>query len=117
MTNFQHVLKSLVESVPHALGAIFADWEGEAVDQFSYLPVFDIQLIGAHCGIVFNNAAAQLRHWGDVEEMLFQSESVLLLIRKVTPQYFVVLATRPNAQLAYTRRALQKGVSELFRLM
>lgn len=115
MSAFGAILKSLVERVPGAVGAVFSDWEGEPVDQFAHIPPLDIQLVGAHWGVVWNQANRRLvaRGLGAVEELLIEGEHSIVLVRSVTDGYFVVLATKHDAHLATARRELERGVSSL----
>jgi predicted regulator of Ras-like GTPase activity (Roadblock/LC7/MglB family) len=115
MSAFGDILRNLVERVPGAIGAVFADWEGEPVDQFAHIPPLDIQLVGAHWGVVWSQAAVRLaRHnLGAVEELLIEGERAVVLVRSVTDRYFVVLATKRDAHLATARRELLRGAEIL----
>jgi predicted regulator of Ras-like GTPase activity (Roadblock/LC7/MglB family) len=115
VTAFGDILRQLVERVPGAVGAVFADWEGEPVDQFAHIPAHDIQLVGAHWGVVWSQTAARLgRHGlGDLEELLIEGERAIVLVRSVTEHYFVVLATKREAHLATARRELERGALTL----
>jgi predicted regulator of Ras-like GTPase activity (Roadblock/LC7/MglB family) len=99
----------------HGIGAIFADWEGEMVDQFAHVPPLDIQLVGAHWGVVLNQIAAVTEHlgWGGVKELMIEAERGLALIRRVTDQYFVVLAAKKDVHLATALRELERGAAGL----
>jgi predicted regulator of Ras-like GTPase activity (Roadblock/LC7/MglB family) len=110
MSTFAAILKSLVDRVPGAIGAIFADWEGEAVDQFAHVPQLDIQLAGAHWGIVRQLACEHLRAVGagDVEEMWIDCDGGMVLLRRVTDRYYVVLTTRQGVHLGTARRELER---------
>jgi predicted regulator of Ras-like GTPase activity (Roadblock/LC7/MglB family) len=112
---FADILKSIVERVPGALGAIFADWEGEMVDQFAHIPPIDIQLVGAHWGVVLNATSRSLAPsgFGAVQELLIEGERGLVLIRSVTDRYYVVLAAKSEAHLATARRELERGAATL----
>lgn len=114
MSTFGDILKAMVERVPGAVGAVFADWEGEPVDQFAHIPALDIQLVGAHWGVVWSQASERLaRHAGAVEELLIEGERATVLVRSVTDRYFVVLATRREAHLGTARRELLRGAQTL----
>jgi predicted regulator of Ras-like GTPase activity (Roadblock/LC7/MglB family) len=112
---FANILQHMVERVPGALGAIFADWEGEAVDQFAHISTLDIQLAGAHWGVVLTLASARLRAAGAgaIEEMWIEGEHNLVLVRQVTARYFVVLTARRGVHLATARRELQRSAETL----
>jgi len=115
MSAFADILKSMVERVPGALGAIFADWDGEMVDQFAHIPPLDIQLVGAHWGVVWSQATQRLgaHALGAVEELLIEGERAIVLVRLVSEGYFVVLATKRDAHLATARRELERGAGIL----
>jgi predicted regulator of Ras-like GTPase activity (Roadblock/LC7/MglB family) len=115
MSAFGDILKSIVERVPGALGAIFADWEGEMVDQFAHIPALDIQLVGAHWGVVLNQAARSTKNcgFGEVKELLIEGEHGMVLIRCVTDRYYVVLTAKSGVHLATARRELERGAATL----
>ncbi len=114
MSAFADILKQMVDRVPGALGAVFADWEGEAVDQFGHVPALDIKLAGAHWGVVLTLANERLRTMcGEVKELWIEGESSLVLVRHVTDQYFVVLTARRGTHLATAVRELDRGARGL----
>jgi predicted regulator of Ras-like GTPase activity (Roadblock/LC7/MglB family) len=107
---FGDILRAMVERVPGAIGAVFADWEGEPVDQFAHIPPLEIQLVGAHWGVVWSQASARMQRngLGPVDELVIEGERAIVLVRSVTDRYFVVLATRPEAHLGTARRELDR---------
>src|SRR5678815_5516366 len=111
MSAFADILKSIVERVPGALGAIFADWEGEMVDQFAHVPAFDIQLVGAHWGVVLNQVTRSTSScgFGAVEAMTVEGERNTVFVRRVTDRYYVVLTTQHEVHLATALRELERG--------
>jgi predicted regulator of Ras-like GTPase activity (Roadblock/LC7/MglB family) len=116
---FGDILEQMVKRVPGAVGAVFTDWDGEPVDQFAHIPAIDIQLVGAHWGIVFNGAGEWLHKLGagGVEELWVSGEHAHVFVRRVTAQYYVVLATQPSAHLGTTLRELERSAAELLREM
>jgi len=115
MSAFADILESLVRRVPGTVAAIFVDYEGEAVDLWSELPRVDVQLIGAHWSVVFGLASDHLAATiGDVEEIWIEAAQGLVLIRRVTDEYYVVLAAKPGTHLASARRELERGATTLF---
>ena len=115
MSSFAEILKAMVERVPGAVGAIFADWEGEAVDQFAHVPTLEIQLVGAHWGVVLALATRTLERAGagGIEEMWIEGERALVLVRRVTERYYVVLTASRAAHLGQARRELEHGARTL----
>jgi predicted regulator of Ras-like GTPase activity (Roadblock/LC7/MglB family) len=119
MSAFRPILESMVKAIPGAVGAVFADWEGEPVDQFAHIAPLEIQLVGAHWGVVFSAASAccQKMGGGGAEEMWIEGEGALVLVRRVAEQYYVVLATKREAHLGTARRALERSAALLLEEM
>jgi predicted regulator of Ras-like GTPase activity (Roadblock/LC7/MglB family) len=111
MSSFADILRSMVERVPGAVGAIFADWEGEAVDQFAHVSTLEIKLAGAHWGVVLTQATFALRQagLGEVEEMWIEGDQALILVRRVTDRYYVVLTGRHGVNLGQARHELERS--------
>jgi hypothetical protein len=107
MTPFTIILQRVVERVPGALGAIFADWEGEAIGSFSpKVGKEELLILGAHYGVILNHvqSALHLTHFGEAYEVIFQHQKLDLIIRAVAKDYYVVLAIEAGAHLATALR-------------
>ena len=115
MTVFASILQRAVERVPGAVGAIFAAWDGEAVDSFARGGREELLLLGAHYGVILNHvqSALHLTHFGEAEEMILQHQKLDLIVRAVDPQYYVVLAVGAGAHLATALRAVVVAASAL----
>jgi predicted regulator of Ras-like GTPase activity (Roadblock/LC7/MglB family) len=113
VSTFGAILEDMVRRVPGAVGAVFADWEGEPVDQFAHIAPLEIQLVGAHWGVVWSQATRRLQALGAIEELLIEGERAIVLVRLVTEGYFVVLATKRDVHLATALRELERGASIL----
>jgi predicted regulator of Ras-like GTPase activity (Roadblock/LC7/MglB family) len=108
-TPFTSILQRTVERVPGAIGAIFADWEGEAVDLAgSGLGRHrdELKLIAAHYGVILANVQALLRlfHFGEAVEIVLQHDHVDLCVHAVGDGYYVVLAVSAEGHLATALR-------------
>lgn len=89
----KRLLDELVTKVPGALGAILADWEGEMVDQVAHIDGYELQIIGAHKGIILNQVRRALRGLGGtaVREMVITTDRMQTLVVPVTSDYFLVI--------------------------
>jgi predicted regulator of Ras-like GTPase activity (Roadblock/LC7/MglB family) len=115
-TAFGRILKAMVDHVPGALGAVFADSEGEPVDQFAYVPPLDIQILGAQWGLVLSQSAKAIARMrgGAIEELWIEAQEAWVLVRCVTDGYFVVLALRhDDTHLATALRELAETAERL----
>jgi predicted regulator of Ras-like GTPase activity (Roadblock/LC7/MglB family) len=91
--SFKQLLGDLVAKVPGARGAIIADWEGEAVDQFGLMDDYDLKVMGAHKGIILHDMRDVVRRLGDdrLHEIVITTERAQTLVLPVTNDYFLVL--------------------------
>jgi predicted regulator of Ras-like GTPase activity (Roadblock/LC7/MglB family) len=113
-TAFTSILQHAVEHVPGAIGAIFADWDGEAVDQFG-LDKDTLMLLGAHYGIIFNHVQSALLtfHFGETVEIVLMHDRMDLLVNAVGQGYYVLLAVEGGAHLATALREVRVAASLL----
>jgi len=90
---FKPLLNVLIERVPGALGAIIADWEGEAVDQVGTMDEYDLKVIGAHKGVILHSMREVVDRLGDDElkEIIITTKKAQTLVLPVTKDYYLVL--------------------------
>ncbi len=112
---FKRPLKELVDNVPGAMGAILADWEGEAVDQVARMDDYQLKVIGAHKGVILNNLREVLsRLEGDeIREIVVTAEKAQTLILPVTHEYFLVLTLERNDALGRALFEARRCVAKL----
>lgn len=115
MTPFRVILQRAVERVPGAVGAVFADWDGEAVDHFTRSNKDDMLILAAHYGVILNHvqSALHLSHFGEAEEVILLHEKIDLIVRAVAQHYFVVLVVGADAHLATALREAHAAASAL----
>jgi predicted regulator of Ras-like GTPase activity (Roadblock/LC7/MglB family) len=116
---FGEFLCELVGTVPGALGAVFLDWEGEAVDQFSHIPLMDILLVGAHWGVVLRIVQDFLgkHQLGEPRVLILNGEKHDIIIRTITDEYCVVLAMRSGTHLARALSAVDRVTDKIWEEM
>lgn len=112
---FKKILNRMLEQIPGALGAIIADWEGEAVDQVARMDDYDIKVLGAHKGIILSQLREALDRVdaGELEEILIRSDNSNTLVAPVTEDYFLVLTLSPEAMLGRASFELRRCAAQL----
>ncbi|MBJ6801814.1 roadblock/LC7 domain-containing protein [Geomonas propionica] len=90
---FKRLLTTLVESVPGGSGAILADWEGEAVEQFSHGDPFEMKVTAAHWGIVLTllKGVHEKFSAGGVREAVVSTEEQYVVVGAVGDDYALVM--------------------------
>lgn len=114
---FKTLLNSLVERVPGALGAIIADWEGEAVAHVGIMDDYDLKVIGAHKGVVLHNMREVVDRLGndDLREIVITTKQAQTLILPVTKEYYLVLTLDRSDMLGRALMEARRCVQALYR--
>ena len=114
---FKSLLQGMLDLLPGAVGAIIADWEGEAVDQVTRMDDFEIKVLGAHKGIILTQLreALQRLDGGALEEVLIHFEQGTVLITPLSEDYFLVLTVEPQVMVGKAAFVMRR-CAELLRL-
>ncbi|MGK2906390.1 MAG: roadblock/LC7 domain-containing protein [Desulfuromonadales bacterium] len=116
---FKSLLKTLIESVPGAQGAIIADWEGEAVDHAGIMDDYDLKVIGAHKGVILHSMREVVDRLGndELKEIIITTKQAQTLVLPVTKEYYLVLtldrSDMMGRALLEARRCIQALYQEI----
>ena len=96
---FKEMLTTLVEAVPGASGAILADWEGEAVEQYSHGDAFEMKVTAAHWGILLTRLKGVHQQYGTgvVRQSVISTDRQYVIIGAVGEDYALVMTLERNA--------------------
>lgn len=96
---FKRLLTALVDAVPGATGAILADWEGEAVEQFCHGDAFEMKVTAAHYGILLTHLKElnQKHAAGTVRHSVISTDQQHVLVGAVGEDYVLVMTLGRNA--------------------
>lgn len=96
---FKRMLTSLVESVPGGSGAILADWEGEAVEQFTNGDAFEMKVTAAHWGILLTRLKELHGKYGagEVRQSVITTDEQQVIIGAVGDDYALVMTMTRDA--------------------
>lgn len=112
---FKAILKTLVESVPAASGAILADWEGEAVEQFCLYDDYEIKVTGAHQGIILNHLKDVHSGFpaGGLEEAVIITGEQQVIVGVVGSEYSLVMTLAREAILGLALHRFRESTKAL----
>jgi predicted regulator of Ras-like GTPase activity (Roadblock/LC7/MglB family) len=117
MMNFNYVLTNLLVDVPHAVGAIFVDPEGEAVDWVTrHNDPFDLKIEGAYHSIFMrrlDRLASSVRA-GSIDAFVVEGTDMATLTQALPEGYYVVLVvdrTGSRAQALYRLRNAAQAIA------
>jgi predicted regulator of Ras-like GTPase activity (Roadblock/LC7/MglB family) len=113
--SFKYVLQEMLDQLPGAVGAIIADWEGEAVDQVARGDDFEIKVLGAHKGIILTQLRQALRRLdgGPLEEVLIHFAQAKVLITPLSEDYFLVLTIEPKVMIGKASFVMRRCAEQL----
>ena len=111
MSIFVDLLQSAVERLPGVTGAVFADWEGEAVGSVALSTTEStVRIIGAHWGIVYFRCREMFDklQLGSIDQIVLRFAGQCVVVGRVTDEYFVVLSLGADGHLGGALRALER---------
>ena len=115
---FKAILQDLTQN-SGAFGAIMLDREGEVVASWAQNDSLQIDLIGAHHGIILNiiQDASRRSDFSDVSSVSISTDSAKLAISSIKEGYYLVVALekrRPVGKALFeSRRAIKKIEREM----
>jgi predicted regulator of Ras-like GTPase activity (Roadblock/LC7/MglB family) len=114
---FKRMLENLVNRVPGAEAALFADNEDEAVAAYTAAEdtEYGIKFVGAHHGILLRKASQAISglNMGQTREIIFRHEKFQVLATPVNSQYYLVLTFRGMENLGRARYELRQTVKDI----
>jgi predicted regulator of Ras-like GTPase activity (Roadblock/LC7/MglB family) len=117
---FKTILKELVDSTRGATGAILADWEGEAVEQYCLYDDYELKVIAAHKGIVLNHIREVHAAFpgGEISDAVITTASQHILTGVIGPEYSLVMTLDRKGEVGPAlyrfRRALKVLEKEIY---
>jgi predicted regulator of Ras-like GTPase activity (Roadblock/LC7/MglB family) len=112
---FKTILRNLVEEIPHASGAVLADWEGESVEHFCLYDDYELKLLGAHKGIILNRMKeiqAGLT-CGELQHAVITTGKLTVIVAVVGPDYALVLTLEREAMIGLALYRLRQAIKLL----
>ncbi len=109
--SFRTHLESVVNQVEGALGCSVMGFDGISVETHQKEEAAELELNGTW--VEYANVLSQLRQaaellkTGEIQEISVNTESVLTIMRLVSPEYFLVLALRADGNYGKGRYVLR----------
>ncbi len=113
---FQENLRKLVTETEGGIAGLLMGFDGIAVDNFIIEDGgVDIQTVGMEFSFILGQVrkAAEILNVGGVEEVAIRCETLTLIIRVLSADYFVALALRPEGNSGKGRYLLRVVAPQL----
>ncbi len=109
---FKTILRKLTKSID-GYGAILLDEEGEVVDMFSSEGGLELDVIGAHKGIILKMLERAVKDTESVHSIGISTEKMKLTISPIKEGYYVVVLSSEYTPLQRVIRETSRYLKEL----
>lgn len=113
--SFEIILKDLVERVPHAIGSILVDWEGEAVMEHCRCDPYDMRFIAAHKVIILSHLKEMqsIDTVGAIEDVVVTASEEHVIIGCINQDYSLVMSIGRSCPVAVALHHFRQAIAEL----
>jgi predicted regulator of Ras-like GTPase activity (Roadblock/LC7/MglB family) len=111
--SFSDTLGSLAKRIEGAVAAIILGIDGIPIERYTTTlePGLDIEMIATELTTLLRRGmhTATDTALGDLREMVIGTERLTILLRPITPDYFLMLAVLPGGNVGRARYELRKA--------
>ncbi len=116
---FNTLLQEVLDRINHSIGVVLLDNDGLVIDKVIRGETDEIENLAVEClNLIKQTRLLTLnRQVGAVEELILQAEKIMLVLRAITPEHYLVLFMKPEGltglarfQLAKCSLKLEKGL-------
>lgn len=109
--SFLDTLKELVEGVNGGIAATLMGMDGLSVQQYAGRAEYDVDTVGVEYGKVIDEIknASTLLNLGSVEEVIVSTAGIDVLLRMITPEYYIAFVVAKTANTGKARYLLRKA--------
>jgi predicted regulator of Ras-like GTPase activity (Roadblock/LC7/MglB family) len=107
-------LEKILDNVEGALGAVLIGLDGLPIAEVTRKETLEISVLGAELTTLYKNALRAVTdlNFGNLQEVAVVTNSVAVISRAITNEYFLLLALSPEALIGKGRYQLRKSVDE-----
>lgn len=115
--SFRKILETLT-SKSHARGAVMLDFEGEMVDSFSAATGLELDIIGAHKGLILNmlkDVAANTHENDEVKSVAIQAGDSKIVMSPLKDGYYLLVVTdrfKPFGRVMFESKRAAKEIEK-----
>lgn len=113
-TGFTPILRSLALGVPEVQAAVFVDDEGECVDYYSRMGLFDTKVAGAQLHVITHAILEHAtRFLGAPHAYHVVADAREIVVRRVSDEYTLVVICDPPAPMGALNGLVESAVRDL----
>ncbi|MBI3805863.1 MAG: roadblock/LC7 domain-containing protein [Nitrospirae bacterium] len=113
--NFKDNLQKLSEKIDDLIGIAISGMDGIVVEEVRIDPSFDLGPLAAEYGALWRSVdkAGQSVELGSSQEMTIMTEKAILLVKKINPDYFLLLVVGSEKNFGKGRFLLKMEAASL----
>ncbi|MBI5493337.1 MAG: roadblock/LC7 domain-containing protein [Deltaproteobacteria bacterium] len=110
---FLEILKDMVEGVGGGVAATIMGMDGLSIQHYASSSDYDVDSVGVEYGKVIDEIkhASTLLNLGEVEEVMVSTHGTDVLLRMVTPEYYIAFVIGHGANAGRARYLLRRATA------
>ena len=115
--SFSDILKEVVNGTDGALGALVVGLDGIPVDEYTVSNEVDLQSMTVEYSTLLKELekGSQAAQMGSTKEVTVIADKAMIMLRRLTDEYFFVLIIKPEGNFGKGRFLLRMSVPKLLR--
>jgi predicted regulator of Ras-like GTPase activity (Roadblock/LC7/MglB family) len=115
--SFADIMKEIVQGTEGALGAVVVGIDGIPVEEFSITEDIDLQSMTVEYATLLKEIerGSQASDLGSTKEVTVIAEKAMIMLRRLTEEYFMVLIIKPDGNFGKGRFLLRMSVPKLLK--
>ncbi len=115
--SFSDILKEVVNGTDGALGALVVGLDGIPVDEYTVSKDVDLQTMTVEYSSLLKEIekGSQAAQMGSTKEVTVIADKAMIMLRRLTDEYFFVLIIKPEGNFGKGRFLLRMSVPKLLR--
>ena len=113
--DYKVILQGLLEKVSGAVAASFCGTDGIGVETIFNDQQIDPLMAEVELATAYKVVTEVARHLeaGDIQELVFETQIYLVVLERLSSDYFLSLILKPTGNMGRARLELKRAVSEL----
>jgi len=115
--SFSDILKNVVDGTEGALGALLVGLDGIPVEEYSVESEIDLQSMTVEYSSLMKEIekGSQAAHLGSTKEVTVMADHAMIMLRRITEEYFMVLVIKPTGNFGKGRFMLRMSAPKLLK--
>jgi predicted regulator of Ras-like GTPase activity (Roadblock/LC7/MglB family) len=115
--SFADIIKEVVQGTEGALGAVVVGIDGIPVEEFSISEDIDLQSMTVEYATLLKEIerGSQASQLGSTKEVTVIADKAMIMLRRLTEEYFMVLIIKPDGNFGKGRFLLRMSVPKLLK--